>query len=126
MKFLCICQYGHSRSAALVRVLHGAGHEAICLGTATARPETIAHIGIWADVVVVMEPRFSKSVPFALKDKLVQFDIGPDKWSNPYNHNLLEMLRIMAIRMGWVPDLTMTITATPKNPSNVIVFKPED
>jgi len=29
MKILCVCHYGHSRSAALVRMLHHHKHDAI-------------------------------------------------------------------------------------------------
>ena len=95
MKFLCICQYGNSRSAALVRVFHSLKHEAVAVGVGTS-PSAIEVIGDWADHICVMQPHFANYVPDRLKHKVAVFDVGHDQWSNPYNQDLLTILRSMA------------------------------
>lgn len=96
MKFLCICHYGHSRSAALVRVLHGRGHEAVCAGCGTS-PSVIVPLVRWADVVVNMVPNEVSTG----NEKEIHLDIGPDRWSNPYNQELLTLLEKKVVELGW-------------------------
>jgi hypothetical protein len=96
VKFLCICHYGHSRSAALVRVLHGRRHEAVCAGAGTS-PSVLPALVQWADVVVNMVPNeIHLDTP-----KQVIIDIGRDQWSNPYNQELLKLLEAKVIEHGW-------------------------
>lgn len=89
MKFLCICQYGHSRSAGLVRSLHAKKQEAVAAGYATS-PSALAVLGEWADVIVICSVEYKLRRPELqhLQSKVVYFPIGPDKWSNPYHHEL--------------------------------------
>lgn len=101
INFLCVCQYGHSRSAAMVRVLHGRGHAAVALGVGTATPKIMNILSDWADVVCVMQPAFSESILPAYRHKVVVVDVGPDRWSNPYSQELLGILQREADQRGW-------------------------
>ena len=92
MKFLCVCQYGHSRSVALCRVLHSRGIGAVAVGVGT-NGGAIAPLAEWADVIAVLQPAFASHVPEAHRHKIADFDVGPDRWSNPYNQELLDILR---------------------------------
>lgn len=92
-KFLCICQYGHSRSVALCRVLHGKGFPAVAAGFGTSG-DAIAVLSEWADVVALMTPEGVYQIPTEQRHKITKaFEIGPDKWSNPYNQELLAILK---------------------------------
>jgi hypothetical protein len=92
MKWLCICQYGHSRSVALTRVLHGKQVGAVAVGYAT-NGGALALLAAWADVIAVMQPEYSQYVPEEFRHKITNhFDVGPDRWSNPYNQELLNIL----------------------------------
>lgn len=99
-RVLCICQYGHSRSVALCRVLHGRGFKAVAAGVSTAG-DGLAHIAAWADVICVLQPSFSAHVPEEHRHKIRDFDVGPDRWSNPYNQELLSILTGMADAQGF-------------------------
>lgn len=89
MKFLCICYYGHSRSAAMVRCLHGHKHEAVCAGYGTS-PSVLSILTEWTDRVIVMDGGFRVTYPIreGAEEKFMSFPIGPDKWSNPYHPEL--------------------------------------
>lgn len=100
MRFLCLCQYGHSRSVACCRVLQSKGHEAAALGWGTAL-SAIPDLAIWADKIILMEPMFDRFVPVNQRHKVVVFNVGPDRWSNPYNVELQELCRKMADEKGY-------------------------
>lgn len=91
-KFLCICHYGHSRSVALCRVLHGMGINAVAAGTGTAGTAIDVLAG-WADVIAVMVPEAKSKIPTEFHSKIRDFSVGPDRWSNPYNQELLAILK---------------------------------
>lgn len=100
-RFLCLCQYGHSRSAALVRILHSRGIEAVALGAGTS-PSLIRDVAPMVDVIVVMQPHFADAVPVGHRSKVVTMDIGHDRWSNPYNQELLSLVERLAIEAGFI------------------------
>ncbi len=91
-RYLCICQYGHSRSAALVRILHERGQEAICVGWGTSPSEWMAPLQELADVICTMEPTADNYV-VGYEHKVVKMHVGPDIWSNPYHPELLDLCR---------------------------------
>jgi hypothetical protein len=101
MKFLCLCHYGHSRSVALCRVLHARGHEAVPVGVGTS-PSAIPRLCLWADKVVCLQEGFAKHVPPGFAGKVVIMDVGPDRWSNPYNQDLQKVLGKMCDEQGWL------------------------
>lgn len=100
MKFLCICNCGHSRSVAMCRSLHHKGHEAVPAGYGTAS-SAIPMLANWADFVVLMEPGFADAVPFYCRDKIAVNDVGPDVWSNPYNPDLRALCDRFRDGKGW-------------------------
>lgn len=91
MKFLCICQYGHSRSVALCRVLHGLGHSAVAIGAGTSG-DAIGSLAPWADKILTLQPGFGRIVPPDHFHKVIEFDVGPDRWVNPYHPELHAIL----------------------------------
>lgn len=92
-KFLCVCQYGHSRSAALVRILHGLKMAAVCIGYETDYGDVSIPLSEWADTIFLFCPEALDIIPSEHHSKVVDFNIGPDKWSNPYNQELLKIVR---------------------------------
>jgi hypothetical protein len=93
-RFLCVCQYGHSRSVALCRVLHGLGLQAVACGFATA-PDALPALAAWADVVALLTPEAAPLIPAAHRHKVADFNVGPDRWSNPYHPELRAILASM-------------------------------
>lgn len=93
MKCLCICQCGHSRSVALSRLLHEKGIPAVAIGATTSG--AVELLSAWADRVFVLQACFAEHVPLNQRHKVVVFDVGPDRWANPYNQELLGILREM-------------------------------
>lgn len=94
MNYLCVCQYGHSRSVALARVLHGLGRSAVACGWGTAGTG-LPHLCWWADKILILDSGFIKYIPETYRFKIVDFHVGPDRWSNPYNQELLGILKQM-------------------------------
>ena len=92
MKCLCVCQYGHSRSVALTRVLHRDKVEAAAVGRMTA-PAALAVLAEWADVIAVLDRAFVAKLPAEHRHKVTDnFHVGPDVWSNPYSRELDALL----------------------------------
>lgn len=94
MKFLCVCQYGHSRSVALTRVLHGLGQPAVAIGWMTSG-NAIDGLSVWADKILILDSSYLRYVPQEQRHKVVDFHVGPDRWSNPYHADLLRLLTQM-------------------------------
>jgi hypothetical protein len=107
MKALCICQYGHSRSVALARVLRGAfssdashvshSYDTVAVGWETAS-SALEPLSKWADVIFILERSYLSYVPESYRGKVVVFDVGRDRWSNPYNQELSTLLLQMVVR----------------------------
>lgn len=91
MRFFCVCQYGHSRSAALAQVLHTEGHEAVCAGYQTSRSSFNA-LSSWSDKIIVLQDYMTKYINVEYFHKIHIIDVGPDIWSNPYNKELKDLL----------------------------------
>lgn len=100
-RILCVCQYGHSRSVALCRVLHARKFNAVAVGVGTAGG-ALAVLAAWADAICVLEPHFGQAVPDDCKHKIRVFNVGPDQWSNPYHPELIKLLEGMADVAGFV------------------------
>lgn len=101
MRVLCVCHYGHSRSAAMVRMLHKRKIEAICLGVLTSSYETITHLSQWADIVIAMTASLGEEIQPLIGDKqLLICETGPDIWSNPYHPDLLTHCNQFLINQG--------------------------
>lgn len=103
MKYLCICQWGHSRSVAMAKTLQEKyGQEAVACGVDGAE-SAIPVLGEWADYIFVMQPHFMDWVPEALRHKVVVTDVGYDKWSNPYHPELLALCRNLYLNFSASP-----------------------
>jgi hypothetical protein len=110
MRALCICQYGHSRSVALTRVLRRASngraeykavgnYEAVALGWETAGLSAIALMSGWAEVIFILQQTYLDRIPDRHRGKVVVFDVGPDVWSDPYHIDLY--YKLLAMLQHW-------------------------
>lgn len=90
-KYLCVCQYGHSRSVAMTRVLHARGLQAVAVGWYTS-PDWLIALSHAADKIIALESKCIVHIPETCRNKIILMDIGPDRWSDPYNAELYAML----------------------------------
>jgi hypothetical protein len=74
-------------------VLHGRSIEAVAIGWSTAGQDAIDVLSEWAHYIFMLDMTNGphKILP-RHRIKIVPFDVGPDRWSNPYNQELLEIL----------------------------------
>lgn len=93
--YLCVCQYGHSRSVALCRVLHHVKQQAVAVGFQTAPAALISIARTWATKILILDDSYLRYIPEDCREKVVSFHVGPDRWSNPYNVDLLNTLAPM-------------------------------
>jgi len=91
---LCVCKYGHSRSVAATRLLHRHGLEAIACGWHT-NPKLLLQLCDMADRIIVLEASYRAYIPLHHWEKLSICDVGADKWRNPYDDELIELLKPM-------------------------------
>ena len=91
-QFLCVCQYGHSRSVALTRVLHSKGLQAVACGWQTAGHSALPVLCRWASDILILDDSYLQYIEEEYHSKVTAIHVGPDKWSNPYNQNLLNLL----------------------------------
>lgn len=90
--YLCVCQYGHSRSVALTRVLHSFGRPAVAAGWMTSGTGLI-HLCEWATTICLLEPHFEAHIPHEHRSKIAVLNVGRDRWSNPYHPELHALLQ---------------------------------
>jgi predicted protein tyrosine phosphatase len=93
-KYLCICAYGHSRSVCLTRVLHELDRVAVAIGWSTAG-DALPRLCEWADKILVIDQHANHRIPQEHKGKVVNFDVGPDRWVNPYSQDLHTIFKKM-------------------------------
>ena len=89
---LCVCQWGHSRSVCLTRVLHEKGYQAVACGVSGC-PEAIRELSRAASHIFLLQPHFLDAIPYEERDKVIIVDVGPDRWVNPYNQELHQILK---------------------------------
>ena len=110
-KFLVLCNHGNVRSACMAREIKDLNgpcrpenaetflkyvegwvkNEAIAIGLHANTPETIAYFCKWADKVIDMSddiPVMQKFLNEIARVKYVRFDVGPDRWNNPFHPEL--------------------------------------
>jgi hypothetical protein len=90
MRLLTVCEEGLNRSVAARWLLQHLGHEVIPVGLNRTTAETLAMLYAWADRVIVLDARLSGQVP---ADKLVVWDVGPDRYPHHYDPDLVRQLR---------------------------------
>lgn len=93
--FLCVCQYGHSRSVALAREFHKRGYNAVAVGVGTAGKKAIEALSEHATRICLLEPHYENAIPPEDRSRVWVFNVGRDKWSNPYHPELASILSSM-------------------------------
>lgn len=103
LKVLCVCQYGHSRSVAACRAFHARGVPTVACGVATSG-SALTVLAEWADRICVLDDALSGAIPLTYRDKIVSLHVGPDRWVNPYNAELREIIEtLIDERMPFAP-----------------------
>jgi len=94
MKILCVCNKGNVRSVATKYCLNRRGHDdVITVGCTLVSDETIFMLSLWADMILLAKPVHGKRIPDKFKDKINKsFTIGEDRWGNPLNLMLEEII----------------------------------
>ena len=88
-----MCEGGTVRSVAMAYSLkYSFGQDALACSWAKNSPETIALLCEWADWIIVLQEKFTKYIPENCAHKMRVFDVGPDRWGNPLNKELVEMV----------------------------------
>ena len=96
MKCLCVCSGGNVRSVTLAFVLKHKGYDAISSIARFNSKKTFDLLGKWADVIYVVQEKYSKAIPDKWKNKIKLFDLGPDIWHHSLNKQLIKkILKIM-------------------------------
>ena len=96
LKYLCVCKFGHCRSVAACRLLHRQYREAVACGWLTA-PSALWFLSAWWDRVILLDNEITvedvlRTLPRD-ESRIIQVDIGPDKWRSPYDDELIELLK---------------------------------
>ncbi len=89
---LCVCAWGHSRSVCLTRVLHEKGYQAVACGCHSS-PAALAAIAKEAEHIFILQGSMLGSIPLDQQHKVIVVDVGPDRWVNPYNQELHQILQ---------------------------------
>lgn len=98
-KILCVCDHGLCRSVSLAQLLAAKGYETRIKALYSTSPKlvTIDDI-VWSDKTVCLSNNSSfypwyTSLPQALKEKIIHCDMGPDRWADPNNVELVRLLQ---------------------------------
>jgi len=92
MKVLCVCQAGTVRSGALVLACKARGYDALQAGVSFNPLPTLTMLANWADVILLAQPEFAAFLPAGLPPgKVKDTGLGPDRWGNPLNPELLAL-----------------------------------
>jgi len=100
IKILCICNQGNCRSVATRYCLNRRGYtNVISIGESNTDIETLTMLYNWADKVLLAKPHHSRNLLDTAKvDK--SFTIGEDKWLNPLNKELHQLIRYELNKIG--------------------------
>ena len=92
IKILCVCGKGNVRSVATKYALNRRGYNnVLTVGSRLVSSETLTMLYEWADLVLVAKRGHAKNLPNLLKVN-DQFTIGDDRWGNPVNLELEEII----------------------------------
>ena len=86
-----VCQWGHCRSVAMARHLHGLNIKAVPCGVVAASFVQIQSLASVSHAIVCMQPDYAdfiRNVVGIQHHRLLVFDVGPDRWVNPYHAEL--------------------------------------
>ena len=107
-KVLTCCRGGQVRSVALKYLLSYWSEspcDVLACGVESNTEETRKMLYEWADYIVVMTPDFAQWVPKEFhekngKRKLFCYDVGEDRFMNPFHPELQAMLKQMILNHG--------------------------
>lgn len=89
MRVTTLCQGGHVRSVAAKYLLtYKYGHEVLACGWESNTPETRKMLFEWCDVIVIMQAHFKQYIPEEFWNKTICYDVGPDRFMNPFHPEL--------------------------------------
>lgn len=91
MKIICLCQKGNSRSVVLSWLLKSQyHHEALAAGMVTTHRRTRKMLYDWADLIILMTPRYRHWIPTEYDSKVLVCDVGTDIWFKGHPQDLVE------------------------------------
>jgi hypothetical protein len=89
-RILVACRGGNVRSVAVAFLLkYKYSCDALAASFEKNDALTLALLMEWAETVIVTEGEHVRLVKEAYRDKVQLVDIGPDRWANPFDHELL-------------------------------------
>ena len=92
-KILCVCQNGNCRSVATRYCLKKRGYKnVIATGWNDTSEETLTMLCEWADTILVAKPYHGDMLPSGKEKIDTVFTIGEDRWLNPLNKELHEII----------------------------------
>lgn len=109
MKILTMCRGGHVRSVGLKYRLHylvEEGHDVLACGWESNSQETREMLYDWADYIIVMSKEMAQYVSEKWHNKpdgtrkLFCYDVGEDRFMNPFHPELQKMLEGMVNSHG--------------------------
>lgn len=101
MRILTICQGGHVRSVAAKYLLrYKYGHDVIACGWEGNTDETRDMLCQWAEYIVIMQGEFKKYIDPMYHGKLFAYDVGRDRFGNPFHPELQAMIDGMIRKHG--------------------------
>lgn len=96
MKVLAVCAYGNVRSGCLSRQLKDwYFQDALAAGLVANTPETLEMLFDWADAILLtdtsLDPKNYIHSDLG-KEKMHSFDVGRDRWGDPTNPELVQIM----------------------------------
>lgn len=91
-KILVVCDQGNNRSVTIAHHIKYLGHDVLTAGLSTNSPETLTMLFNWADKVIATDEGQANDMSI-LGDKVLVWDVGPDRYPRPFNPHLLKLVR---------------------------------
>lgn len=79
-KVLCVCEGGNVRSVALAFLFKMNGVDAVACGAKWSKPDTVEMLSKWATHILIAEGWMKEHIPKRFHKKVVDMEIGPDRW----------------------------------------------
>lgn len=104
MKIITVCQQGINRSVTAKWLLQfHPGNEVIAAGLGLQQ-NTLKMLYDWADRVILLDADL-QPVAGIPDEKLVVWDVGPDRFEHHFNKELLRLLRAHAEATEWPSEM---------------------
>lgn len=90
-----VCQWGHCRSVAMARHLHGLKIKAVPCGVAAASVFQLRALAKVSDHIICMQPDYAESLENLYNishSSIIILNVGPDRWVNPYHPELQSLI----------------------------------